>query len=115
MTIKQYRQGDVLVTSPHTRCFDGSARPRASAAEKVPREQGRIVLAHGELTGHAHAIANKDVVLTRDPKLADLFMSATSGGTLEHDEHGAIAIPPGEYRVIRQREYSPEAIRNVAD
>jgi len=24
-------------------------------------------------------------------------------------------LPPGKYQVIRQREYSPEKIRNVAD
>jgi hypothetical protein len=24
-------------------------------------------------------------------------------------------LPPGNYQVIRQREYSPEEIRNVAD
>ena len=34
---------------------------------------------------------------------------------LEHDEHETIQLPPGDYRIIRQREYSPEAIRNVAD
>ena len=31
-----------------------------------------------------------------------------------HDET-EIRVKPGAYRVIRQREYSPEAIRNVAD
>jgi hypothetical protein len=35
--------------------------------------------------------------------------------TLEHQEHDPIVIPPGAYRVIRQREYAPEDIRNIAD
>ena len=34
---------------------------------------------------------------------------------LKHDEHSTIELPQGNYRVTRQREYSPTAIRNVAD
>ncbi len=44
------RQGDVLVI-----------RRRRVAADRlrpIAREDGRIVLAHGEATGHAHAIAS---------------------------------------------------------
>jgi hypothetical protein len=33
----------------------------------------------------------------------------------EHQEHATIAVPAGNYRVIRQREYSPERIRRVED
>jgi hypothetical protein len=116
MAIQQYRQGDVLVTSPNTRRFDGSARTAPDNLRPVPREEGRVVLAHGELTGHAHAIKDKGVTLFRDEKLNELFLSANSGAALGHDEHGTIAMPPMErHPVIRQREYSPEAIRNVAD
>ena len=35
--------------------------------------------------------------------------------TLTHDEHGPITLEPGVYKVRIQREYSPEAIHNVAD
>lgn len=82
----------------------------------VEREQGRIVLAHGEVTGHAHAIAEPE---------ADLYAGADAGVTflevraamaaLQHEEHSTINLERGNYRVVRQREYSPEAIRNVAD
>ena len=34
---------------------------------------------------------------------------------LQHDEHATINLPPGSYIVRRQREYSPEEIRRVAD
>ena len=34
---------------------------------------------------------------------------------LVHDEHDTLTIAPGAYKVIRQREYHPEEIRNVAD
>ena len=39
----------------------------------------------------------------------------SAGATLVHDEHGAIALPPGDYRVRIQREYRPEAIVQVRD
>lgn len=103
-----YRQGDVLIVSvksiPHT-------------VDPVDRENGRVVLAHGEVTGHAHAIKDQRAALFRDLKLGAIFMNVGGDApvALEHDEHDTIAIPPGNYQVIRQREYSPEAIRNVAD
>ena len=36
-------------------------------------------------------------------------------GRLVHEEHGPIALAAGVYRVVRQREYFPGAIRPVAD
>lgn len=103
-----FRQGDVLI-------IPVAAMPTGLA--KIKRENGRVVLAHGEVTGHAHAIADKRAALFRDPKLAAIFMHVTGDEpvALEHEEHGTIAIPPGDYEVRRQREYSPEEIRNVAD
>lgn len=103
-----YRQGDILII------------PVASLPKQlksVPREAGRIVLAHGEVTGHAHAIADKRASLFADPELAKIFLQVSGDApvALDHDEHDTIELPPGNYRVIRQREYSPEAIRNVAD
>jgi hypothetical protein len=103
-----YRQGDVLV-------IPVKALPKGLVA--VERENGRAVLAHGEATGHAHAIKDDRAALFSDPKLAAIFMyvSGDSSVALEHDEHSTVLVPPGNYLVIRQREYSPEAIRNVAD
>lgn len=102
-----YRQGDVLIIP---------VKSIPKKLEPVERENGRIVLAHGEVTGHAHAIKNKGAALFRDPKLMAVFMTVNGDAVmLEHDEHDTIVIPPGNYQVVRQREYSPEAIRNVAD
>ena len=103
-----YRQGDVLIVPV-------KALPKN--LEPVDREQGRVILAYGEVTGHAHAIKDQKAALFRDPKLAAIFMNVSADGpvALEHEEHATIHIPPGNYQVIRQREYSPEAIRNVAD
>jgi hypothetical protein len=103
-----FRQGDVLIV-PIAKLPAG--------LEPVEREHGRLVLAHGEVTGHAHAIRDKRAALFRDPKLAAIFMRVSGDGpvALDHQEHDTIHIPPGDYQVIRQREYTPDAIRNVAD
>ena len=106
MTI--YRQGDVLIVSvdfiPKT-------------VEPVARDKGRVVLAYGEVTGHAHAIKSPKAALFRDSKLAAIFMHVTGDDTvaLEHEEHATINIPPGAWEIRHQREYHPEALHRVAD
>jgi hypothetical protein len=105
------RQGDVLVLST-----DAQA---PSNLQPVPRDHGRIVLAYGEVTGHAHAIADRDAELYSQPNTEDRFLRimASSGVELQHEEHSTITLPPGNYIVRRQREYQSEdmpAIR-VAD
>lgn len=103
-----FRQGDILIVP---------VDQLPAGLKWIERENGRVILAHGEVTGHAHAIKDKSAALFRDPKLAAIFMhvSGNADVALEHDEHGTIKVPPGNYQIIRQREYSPEAIRNVAD
>jgi hypothetical protein len=103
-----YRQGDVLIVPVDS--VPGMLDP-------VEREGGRVILAHGEITGHAHAIKDERAALFRDPKLMAVFLTVGADGpvALEHEEHDTIHLPPGNYRVIRQREYSPKGIRNVAD
>jgi hypothetical protein len=79
-----------------------------------------VILAYGEVTGHAHEIS---AVSPADLSAAQLFeepdgrrfLFVERACVLQHQEHGTIALAPGCYEVIRQREYSPRAIRNVAD
>jgi hypothetical protein len=74
-----------------------------------------MVLALGEATGHAHAIAAPGELLRdSDPFVPD-HLHLPSGGRLVHEEHATISLPKGWYRVIRQREYVPGAVRVVAD
>ena len=101
---KMYRQGDVMVVAVD------SVPPDAVPVE---REAGRVVLAHGEVTGHAHAIVEPTAV-----KLADgiaEYLCAPQGATLEHEEHAAIDLPAGNYRIVHQREYTPQAFVPVRD
>ena len=101
--VNQFRQGDVLIT------------PRAvpAEAERVAAG-GRIVLAEGEATGHAHAILATDdaEMLRRD---ADTYLRVKSPVEVRHEEHGSITVPPGEYLIRRQVESWMDEVRQVAD
>lgn len=100
------RQGDVLIERIN-------ALPVADI-KPVDRENGRIILAHGEATGHAHAIAERGTLHRQNETVSYLEIQEALA-LLQHDEHATIELPAGVYRITRQREYSPEAIRNVAD
>ncbi len=107
MTI--YRQGDVLIIA---------ASDVPPELKTVPRDAGRIVLAYGEVTGHAHAIRDRhaELLAATDDDITDLFLRIVRGAaTLIHEEHDTITLPPGDYVVRRQREYTPEASVWVAD
>jgi hypothetical protein len=105
------------------------------------KTRGRVILAEGEVTGHHHEVV--DATPDREPTLpaADFFeepdgrrvLLVTRLCLLTHQEHAGIEleplnavqvrqgdvllhpIGPGAWSVHRQREYSPEAIRSVAD
>lgn len=154
---RQYRQGDVMIERIEQLPADFKA---------APLENGRVILAHGEVTGHAHAFAEEDAqkfvapegdeffrvigqrfvitldvirrwrgqVMVKHPEHGliefatrdvtdngDTVTIRGKFGLLKHDEHTAQGIPAGYYRgaqsdgTVRQREYTPEAIRNVQD
>ncbi len=103
---KQYRQGDVLLVRTQHQELPGATR--------VPRDQGRIILALGEATGHAHAIAAADAELLEVTD-GERYLQVDGPAALTHEEHGAIDLEPGLYRVIRQREYGPGVPEYVRD
>lgn len=100
------RQGDVMVERVDS-IPDGCA--------EIPRDAGRIVLAYGEVTGHAHAIHEPGVTMLRAAN-ADVYLRVVEPSMLRHEEHTHVAIPPGLYRVTRQREWTDnDEPRVVAD
>lgn len=107
-TARIYRQGDVMIQGP----ID---RPAGLVELKTT---GRAILALGEATGHHHSFAPGTATLlapAKDAPECTHVEIAAALAELEHQEHATITLEPGCYRVIRQREYSPEAIRRVAD
>lgn len=106
---QSYRQGDVLLV-PCTEIPAGACEEAA--------ENGRVVLARGEQTGHAHAMSSARVRYFREDGSGSGFIRVAGSAPVElrHEEHAPLAIPPGTYRVVRQREYQPRAApRAVAD
>jgi gentisate 1,2-dioxygenase len=83
-------------------------------------EQGQLVVAHSE-TGHHHAfLENDDVEVLEDPDNEFVaWLRVTADSALKHyrayDNHETIKFTPGIYRINRQREYTPEGFRRVAD
>lgn len=106
MKEKQVRQGDIFVE----RC----EKPTGELTP-VPTDKGRVVLAYGEVTGHAHAIDGQHAKLFDVKGWVDRLLVVAKATALMHEEHGPISLPAGTYRVKRQLEYHPEAIRTVAD
>jgi len=105
-----YRQGDVLLIP-----IDPSRLPVRRAPQNRD-ERGRLVLAHGEATGHAHVVTAATAELLADADEIDRrFLLLTAEALLTHEEHAPIPLPVGAYQVIRQQEYTPSAIRDVTD
>lgn len=110
------RQGDVMLVR---------VNGLPDGVREVARDQhGRFVLAEGELHGHAHAIREKNVCAWRmaDSDEIDFVQVSGGGASLNHEyasgqkaEHEPIVMDEGVYRVVRQREYSPERIVRVVD
>lgn len=104
------RQGDVIIIKTHD-----SAVTEEHA--EVPRENGRVVLAHGEVTGHAHAIRTPGVTLLAREGISDRVLTVGKDleALLEHEEHGTIPLGHGTYIIRQQREWSGEDERTVQD
>jgi hypothetical protein len=101
--MKIARQGDVLL-------------------RKVDKDKGMIfreftksiVLAEGEKTGHAHVL-ECDLDIEIYEKSGKTYVGVLADAMLRHEEHDSVAVEPGIYEVITQREYTPERIQRVLD
>lgn len=96
-----YRQGDLLFV----------------ATDEIPndaKEQKDGVIARGETTGHMHRISDgARAALMMAAGMA--YVRAMQEADIVHDEHATITLPVGDYQVVRQREYTPDGWRQVAD
>lgn len=109
-TMKQHiiRQGDVLLISVD--------KLPAGAQDTTPR--GDVILAYGEVTGHAHRITQtQDAPQVRVWSAgAERFIQLVNGpATLTHEEHAAVTLDRPLYRQIHQVEERGKEVRRVAD
>lgn len=92
------RQGDVLLVR---------VDQLPEGASVVPRDNGRLVLAYGEATGHAHVVdappADATLLTTTEN---DRFLQLVTAAPLVHEEHATIELAPGVYRQVPQEEWA---------
>jgi hypothetical protein len=116
---KAARQGDVLVLAQ-------GLIPRLdvdiSKLQPADLENGRLILAHGEATGHHHSFPSRQgAILFRDMSNAPLAFKIEDAMPLEHQEHSTIIFAPskknpeGKFNNIRQRVFQSGMARRVVD
>lgn len=106
MKATQFRQGDVLLHKI-------SAIP--DGVEEIP---GPIVLAYGEVTGHAHAIklpAEERRKVVYWEANAERYLQILETVNLVHEEHAPIVLEKGNYRQGFQVEDYGQEVRRVKD
>ncbi len=95
--MNQLRQGDVLLVRDEV----------PSGMETIVVAHDSVVLAYGEATGHAHVLQGSGLTVLESEGGAR-YVQVPGGATLTHQEHSTLQVPPGTWRVVRQREYMPE-------
>ena len=115
--IWQKAQGDLLV--------ERIEKVPAGFVEVAPDEHGRHVVASGEATGHHHVLRTPGVCMLAKEGISDRCVTTGELAQLLHDQgleqyaptldHDPIDLPPGNYVVIRQREWVGQGARRVED
>lgn len=101
------RQGDVLLV-------DAAYRGDKSDEGKLVKPDGGVVLAYGEVTGHAHRIHEPKKARLIDVQ-AERYLQVVSEATLRHEEHGPIILREGRFQQAFQVEEQGEEVRRVED
>ena len=105
--MKQLQHGDVILQE---------VNGLPSGVSQVKIKAGCIILAEGEATGHHHTITDEGCKLFE--LKGELYLEVTAPEVVvTHEEHKAIPIPTGIYKVGRVQEYDyfAEMARQVRD
>ena len=101
--MKVFRQGDVILV-PVGEIPSGSV---------IEPDKGRVILAYGEVTGHAHALP---LGFAKQYQAGErVFVEVTAKAELRHEEHAPLQIPEGKYEKLIAREHTPGGERRVID
>ena len=104
-----YRQGDVLFMPIE----------KSEIPEKVKEKQTRLIRS-GEYGGKHQLESNnkkdsKYGTIVEDEKNKTKYIITETGVGIVHGEHNRLDLPPGEYRVVVQREINKGQLRYVMD
>jgi len=100
-----YRHGDVILEKI------------SSTDLGIKIQSGNIVLAEGEATGHAHRITSEYAELYETPANDNgvRLLLLKCPAMLLHEEHKALELPAGLFRVRIKRQYSPDGWQKGVD
>ena len=102
----QFRHGDVLLEQI------------ADVPQSLPNPrtgERKITVAYGEQSGHSHVVIGDDAKMLSHSKDEQTTIDLPYGGYITHEEHGRIDLPPGQWQVRTQVEYTEVGERNVVD
>lgn len=98
---KQIREGDILLIAVDVEPPEGA------------RRTGEVVLAMGEVTGHAHRLTADAILEWRTDGQRYVRVLGTEAGAISHEEHDPqpahVVTPEVTYRVVQQREWDLSA------
>lgn len=90
-----YRHGDVILYKLQDANLENGTKT------------DELVLALGEVTGHAHRLKGDVEVLERDKAGDNIKFVVKGEAVLTHEEHDTIVLERGVYLKINQVEYNP--------
>jgi hypothetical protein len=100
-------------------------RDRAELKVQPRDKHGRIVLAYGKSSGHAHVLRAQGVCLLLNETTGERVLRVVDPCQLLHDmgaeslvetgEHAAIDLPPGDYEVIPQWSWQGQGVQRALD
>lgn len=103
----QLRQGDVLLVRTDKTVTD---------SKEVTADSDRVVLRHGEATGHAHAFYERQQVKLHETSKKERHLTVIETALLKHEEHTHAKVGPGTYDLPLQTEWTDDnEPRVVAD
>jgi len=110
--MRPYQQGDVLIKPVEQ-------IPNESNLKAVNPVNGNLILAEGEVTGHFHGIpSDGNVALLENPETEEVYLKiAEKPATVTHQEHHAITMEPGIYKIdiVQEYDHFAEKAERVAD
>lgn len=104
--MKQLQHGDVTIQE---------IKSLPKGIVPVSRENGRLILARGEATGHNHSVLEKTATLYQLG--SELYMEVSDPVVIVHEEHKPLTVPTGIYKIgqVVERDWQSELVKRVVD